>query len=59
MSATTQSEILEYPLKVYRKEVVSQVEQAHFTAVIADKQQILMFKVSCHRCKIHTQRKCC
>ena len=36
MSATTQSEILEYPLKVYRKEVVSQVEQAHFLAVIAD-----------------------
>ena len=34
VSATFQNEILECALKVYRKEVVSQVEQAHFIAVI-------------------------
>ena len=36
VSATFQNEILECALKVYKKEVVSQVEQAHFIAVIAD-----------------------
>ena len=36
VSATTQNDILECALKVYRREVVSQVEQTHFIAVIAD-----------------------
>ena len=36
VSATTQNDILECVLEVYRKEVVSQVGQAHFVAVIAD-----------------------
>ena len=36
VSATTQNDILECALEVYRKEVVSQVGQAHFVAVIAD-----------------------
>ena len=36
VSATTQNEILECALEVYRKEFVSQIEQAKFVAVIAD-----------------------
>ena len=36
VSSTIQNDILECALNVYRKEVVSQIEQAEFVAVIAD-----------------------